>query len=248
MSSPEEQANLGRALDFLRRWDRGDGPVRVHLLRSFLNRNARKTFYELEVDLAQTASLLLARITVWMRVSYPAGFLALQLKALGIFLSASNHDQYLMEFLQGGGVVILLDVLSSSQVQNDDKTEALRLLLNISDAGRKYKEFICEHNGKRWDAAGALLESLSHGNPKYQDQIYRSLIGLLTRVRPRAQLLLLQTLRSVQLKLGAAHDGIVAPLLNTLRSLHLDVQDEGQEKNLWGFGFLDLKRNLYNFA
>lgn len=54
-----------------------------------------------------------------------------------------------MEFLQGGGVVILLDVLSSSQVQNDDKTEALRLLLNISDAGRKYKEFICEHNGKR---------------------------------------------------------------------------------------------------
>lgn len=74
MSSPEEQANLGRALDFLRRWDRGDGPVRVRLLRSFLNRNARKTFYELEVDLAQTASLLLARITVWMRVSYPAGF------------------------------------------------------------------------------------------------------------------------------------------------------------------------------
>lgn len=50
------------------------------------------------------------------------------------------------------------------------------------------------------DAAGALLESLSHGNPKYQDQIYRSLIGLLTRVRPRAQLLLLQTLRSVQVR------------------------------------------------
>uniref|UniRef100_A0A3B3BGT7 Armadillo like helical domain containing 1 n=1 Tax=Oryzias melastigma TaxID=30732 RepID=A0A3B3BGT7_ORYME len=238
MSSPEEQANLGRALGFLCRWDRGDGPVRVRLLRSFLSRHARKTFYELEVDLAQTASLLLARITVWMRVSFQSeGFLALQLKALGVFLSASNHDQYLVEFLEAGGVVTLLDVLRSPQVKEDDKAAALRLLLNISDAGRKYKEFICENNGVEilsdcmvgsdvGDPAGALLESLSHGNPKYQEQIYQSLIGLLTRVRPRAQLLLLQTLRSVQLKRRAAHRSIVAPLLNTLKSLHLDVQEE----------------------
>lgn len=60
-----------------------------------------------------------------------------------------HSDQYLVEFLEAGGVVTLLDVLRSPQVKEDDKAAALRLLLNISDAARKYKEFICENNGRR---------------------------------------------------------------------------------------------------
>lgn len=57
-------------------------------------------------------------------------------------------DQYLMEFLEDGGVHSLLDILGHSRSNEEEKTEALRLLLTVSNAGRKYKEIICESHGK----------------------------------------------------------------------------------------------------
>lgn len=53
-----------------------------------------------------------------------------------------------MEFLEDGGVLTLLDVLGRSRSKEEHKTEALRLLLIVSNAGRKYKEIICESHGK----------------------------------------------------------------------------------------------------
>lgn len=53
-----------------------------------------------------------------------------------------------MEFLEDGGVLTLLDIVNHSQSKEDDKAEALRLLLSVSQAGRKYKEIICESHGK----------------------------------------------------------------------------------------------------
>ncbi|XP_022066134.1 armadillo-like helical domain containing protein 1 isoform X2 [Acanthochromis polyacanthus] len=241
MSTQEEQANLGKVLSFLREWDHGDRTVRSRMLNTFLTRNTGKTFYELEMEFAQVASLFLARLTTWMRLTYMFGtFLGLQLKAIGVFLSASSHDQYLMEFTEDRGVLTLLDIVSHSQSKEEDKAEALRLLVTVSDAGRKYKEIICESHGvkviaeflatsntdERQEAASALLEALSHGNPKYQDQIYKSLIGLMTCSSPKAQQLVLHNLRSLQLKLKSAHHSIVEPLLCMLRSLHLEVQNE----------------------
>ncbi|XP_042369701.1 armadillo-like helical domain containing protein 1, partial [Plectropomus leopardus] len=167
-------------------------------------------------------------------------FLALKLKAIGIFLSASRHDQYLTEFLADGGVLTLLDILSQNQSKEMDKAEALRLLLTISNAGRKYKEVICESHGVKsiaeclaksdrdetQETACALLESLSQGNPKYQNQIYKCLIALMTLASLKAQQLVLHTLHSVQMKLKTAHHSIVEQLLNMLGSLQLEVQNE----------------------
>lgn len=45
-----------------------------------------------------------------------------------------------------------------------------------------------------------VLESLSHGNPKYLSQIYKGLIALMTCTSPKAQQLVLLTLRTVQVK------------------------------------------------
>ncbi|XP_044056354.1 armadillo-like helical domain containing protein 1 isoform X1 [Siniperca chuatsi] len=241
MSTQEEQANIGKVLSFLREWDRGDRTVRSRMLDTFLTQNTGKTFYELELEFAQVASLFLARLTTWMRLTYMFGtFLGLQLKAIGIFLSSSSHDQYLMEFLEDGGVLTLLDILSHSQSKEEEKAEALRLLLTVSNAGRKYKEIICESHGvkaiaeclaksntdKTQETAWALLESLSHGNPKYQIQIYKGLIALMTCTSPKAQQLVLHTLHTVQSKMKTAHHSIVEPLLNMLRSLQPEVQDE----------------------
>ncbi|XP_034565108.1 armadillo-like helical domain containing protein 1 [Notolabrus celidotus] len=240
MLTQGDQASIGKVLSFLREWDRGDRTVRGRLLNTFLIQNTGKTFYELELEFAQVASLFLARVTTWMRLTFMFGtFLGLQLKAIGVFLSASSHDQYLVEFVEDGGVLTLLEILSHSKSKEEDKTAALCLLLTVSNAGRKYKEFICESNGVKviaeslatsntddtQESARALLESLSHGNPKYQNQIYKGLITLMTCSSPKAQQLVLCTLHIVQSKMKTAHHNIVEPLLHMLRSLHLEVQD-----------------------
>lgn len=64
-----------------------------------------------------------------------------------IFL-AFLSDQYLMEFVEDGGVLTLLEILSRSRCKAEEKAEALHLLLAVSRAGRKYKEIICESNGR----------------------------------------------------------------------------------------------------
>lgn len=202
------------------------------------------------------------------------------------------------------GVLTLLEILSHSRTKEEEKAKALRLLLNVSYAGRKYKEIICENHGKFKDtlavigpfytfsmsiwsmclffrflsgvkavgeclaksntdgtqeAARTLLESVSYGNPKYQSQIFKGLIALTTCTSPKAQRLVLHTLCTVQVKtichmsslwhtltlssscsssgspsvvsqskMKTAHDSLVDPVLNMLKSIHLEVQDEGK--------------------
>uniref|UniRef100_A0A3B4H0R1 Armadillo like helical domain containing 1 n=1 Tax=Pundamilia nyererei TaxID=303518 RepID=A0A3B4H0R1_9CICH len=192
-------------LSFLREWDRGDMRVRGRMLSTFVTQNTGKTFYELELEFAQVASLFLARLTTWMKLYMLGTFLGLQLKALGIFL-----DQYLMNFLEDGGVLTLLDILSHSQSKDDDKAGAIKLLLTVSKAGRKYKEIICEvkvigeclstsNRDETKEAASVLLESLSHGNPRYQDQVYKYLITCMTCSSPKSLQLILHTLCIIQL-------------------------------------------------
>lgn len=52
------------------------------------------------------------------------------------------------------------------------------------------------------ETAQMLLESLAHGNPKYQNQVYKGLIALLPCTSPKTQQLVLQTLRIVQVSRG----------------------------------------------
>ena len=55
------------------------------------------------------------------------------------------------------------------------------------------------------ETACVLLESLSHGNPKYHSQVYKGLIALMTCTSPKAQHLVLHTLHTVQVKQQSAH-------------------------------------------
>ena len=45
-------------------------------------------------------------------------------------------------------MLTILEVLGLKQSKEKDKTEALRLLMCIANAGRKYKELICESYGE----------------------------------------------------------------------------------------------------
>ncbi|KAJ3124126.1 hypothetical protein HK100_011355 [Physocladia obscura] len=192
-------------------WDQGNKYVREKILQEFVTSNRNKTGPQLEKELGNGASLFLTRITAWLRLTYLLNFnISLQLQAISIFISAASGSRFLAEFLEVGGVLTVLELLGLAQIKEADKSEALRLLINIANAGRKYKEFLCESYGVRTVAdclarsrsettqdycqnllfqlgvvsiiifVVFVLELLWQGNPKFLMQVYKSLLSLLT--------------------------------------------------------------------
>ncbi|XP_042641358.1 armadillo-like helical domain containing protein 1 isoform X2 [Tyto alba] len=244
MTSVKEQEAIRKLMVFLQEWDSAHRVDRSRILDNFIKSNDGKTEPELELEFSQGASLFLARLTTWLRMTYMySTCLNKLLKSIGIFLSAASGHRYLTEFLEIGGVVILLEILGLNHLKEEDKRESVKLLQLIADAGRKYKELICESYGVQSlteflatsDSAEAqedvqvLLDSLGHGNPKYQNQVYKGFITLLPCTSPRAQQLALQSLRVMQDVAGEVPSALVGPVLGTLGSAHLEVQYEATQ-------------------
>ncbi|KAM5266522.1 armadillo-like helical domain containing protein 1 isoform 2-T8 [Hipposideros larvatus] len=244
MTSIKEQAAISRLLSFLQNWDNAGKVTRSHILSNFIETNQGKTAPELEQEFSQGASLFLVRLTTWLRLTYMTGLcLEKLLKSIGIFLSAVSSNRYLIEFLEVGGVLTLLEILGLEKIKEEDKKESIKLLQVIANSGRKYKELICESYGVRsiaeflakskseetQEEVQVLLDSLVHGNPKYQNQVYKGLIALLPSASPKAQQLSLQTLRTAQSIVGTTHPSIVGCVLDVLRTMHLEVQYEAIE-------------------
>ncbi|KAM6263373.1 armadillo-like helical domain containing protein 1 [Spheniscus humboldti] len=241
MTSVKEQEAIRKLMIFLQEWDSAHKVARSRILDNFIKSNDGKTEPELELEFSQGASLFLARLTAWLRMTYTySTCLNRLLKSVGIFLSAASGCRYLTEFLEIGGVSILLEILGLNHLKEEDKRASVKLLQLIADAGRKYKELICESYGVRslaeflatsksadaQEDAQVLLDSLGRGNPKYQNQVYKGLIAVLPCASPRAQQLALQTLRVMQDMVGDAPSVPVEPVLGVLCSVHLEVQYE----------------------
>ncbi|XP_036925567.1 armadillo-like helical domain containing protein 1 isoform X2 [Sturnira hondurensis] len=241
MTSIKEQAAISRLLSFLQDWDNAGKVTRSHILNNFIETNQGKTGPELEQEFSQGASLFLVRLTTWLRLTYMTGLcLEKLLRSIGIFLSAVSSNRYLIEFLEVGGVLTLLEILALEKISEGDKKESIKLLQVIANSGRKYKELICESYGVRsiaeflatckseetQEEVQVLLDSLLHGNPKYQNQVYKGLIALLPSTSPKAQQLSLQALRTAQPIVGSTHPSIVDCVLSVLRTMHLEVQYE----------------------
>nr|XP_051713828.1 armadillo-like helical domain containing protein 1 isoform X2 [Oryctolagus cuniculus] len=252
MTSIKEQAAISRLLSFLQEWDKAGKVKRSHILDSFIEINQGKTAPELEQEFSQGASLFLVRLTTWLRIIYMTGScLEKLLRSINIFLSAVSSNRYLIEFLEVGGVLTLLEILGLENVKEEDKKESVKLLQVIANSGRKFKELICESYGVRsiaeflakskseetQEEVQVLLDSLVHGNPKYQNQVYKGLIALLPCASPKAQQLSLQTLRTAQSVVGTIHPSIVDCVLKVLGTMHLEVQYEAIEliKDLLGY-------------
>ncbi|XP_006899086.1 PREDICTED: uncharacterized protein C1orf228 homolog [Elephantulus edwardii] len=244
MTSVKEQAAISRLLSFLQEWDNAGKVKRNHILQNFIETNRGKTAPELEQEFSQGASLFLVRLTTWLRLNYMTGCcLDSILKAIGIFLASVSSNRYLIEFLEVGGVLTLLEILGLEKIKEEDKKESIKLLQLIANSGRKYKELICESYGVRsiaeflakstsedtQEEVQILLDALVHGNPKYQNQVYKGLIALLHCTSPKAQQLSLQTLRTAQAIIGTTHPSIVDCVLKVLCTMHLEVQYEAIE-------------------
>ena len=59
-----------------------------------------------------------------------------------------SYHSFLMEFLEVGGVLTLLEIISLKSCLETDKSEAQRLLTLVANKGRQYKEMICESYGE----------------------------------------------------------------------------------------------------
>ncbi|KFP25217.1 Uncharacterized protein C1orf228, partial [Colius striatus] len=213
MTSVKEQEAIRKLMGFLQEWDHAHQAARSCILDNFIKSNIGKTEPALELEFSQGASLFLARLTAWLRMTYMySTCLAKLLKAIGIFLSAASGHRYLLEFLEVGGISILLQIPGLNHLKEEDKRESIKLLQVVADAGRKYKELICassrvqslaeflatSSSAEAQEDVQVLLDSLGHGNPKYQSQVYKSLVAVVPCACPRAQQLALQTLRVMQ--------------------------------------------------
>nr|KAG5714104.1 hypothetical protein BaRGS_020432 [Batillaria attramentaria] len=166
-----------------------------------------------------------------------------QLQSIAIFISAASGHKFMAEFVEVGGVLTLLEIIGLKQAREVDKALALNCLLFIANAGRKFKELICESYGIRGvaecmakakteetqDACRNLLLMLAQGNPRFQVQVYKGLIALLPCTSPKAQQMAAHALRVVQPVIEHANPTIVEPLLSLLKTLHLEVQFEAIE-------------------
>ncbi|NXR03211.1 ARMD1 protein, partial [Sagittarius serpentarius] len=241
MTSVKEQEAIRKLMVFLQEWDSAHKVARSCILDNFIKSNDGKTEPELELEFSQGASLFLARLTAWLRMTYTySTCLDKLLRSIGIFLSAASGRRYLIEFLEIGGVLILLEILGLNHLKEEDKRESVKLLQLVADAGRKYKELICENYGVQSltkflatsNSAEAqkdvqvLLDSLGHSNPMYQNQVYKGLVAVLPCASPHAQQLALQTLRVMQDVVGEVPSVLVEPVLGVLCSVHLEVQYE----------------------
>ncbi|ORX63491.1 ARM repeat-containing protein [Anaeromyces robustus] len=233
-------------LKLSRTWDKGNRTVRERILKDFIKNNKNKTGPQLERELFHGASLFLTRLTAWLRLTYLLGSdILLLLQAIDIFVSASSGHRFLTEFLEIGGVLTILEILCISQVKEEEKAEVLRILSHIANAGRQYKEFICESYGVRaiadclarskseitQDCAKNLLYQLGVGNPKYLIQVYKALMSILisSTVSVSSQQMSSQALRMLLPSIPVVHPSIVEAISSLLKSKYIQIQYEGYE-------------------
>lgn len=239
MSSAKQDNATYNVISILQEWDKASKERRKQLLQDFIDQHQQITGPELEMELAQMASLFLARISVWLKLTYMTGScLTEQLKTLHIFLNASSSQNYLSEFFEHGGILCLLEICILHHSKEIDKNWAVKVLICVSNSGTKYKEVICESYGIRAVAecmakskseetqlsCRSLLEILADGNPRYLNQVYKGLIGVLPCNSPKAQQLAIQTIRTIQPLVKVAHRALIERIICLLESLHLEVQ------------------------
>lgn len=91
MGSAKQQTAVSKVMNLLHEWDKGSKSGRHRILVNFIEQNRNKTGPELDSEFAEAASLFLARLTAWLRLTYMIGTsLTEQLQAITIFVSSSS--------------------------------------------------------------------------------------------------------------------------------------------------------------
>jgi hypothetical protein len=68
--SAKKNTEVSKFMHLLNEWDKGVSNIRRKILIEFVNENSNCTGTEIEEKYAYSASLLLTRITAWLRLTY----------------------------------------------------------------------------------------------------------------------------------------------------------------------------------
>eukprot|EP00163_Fabomonas_tropica_P011771 TRINITY_DN2264_c0_g2_i3.p1 TRINITY_DN2264_c0_g2~~TRINITY_DN2264_c0_g2_i3.p1 ORF type:complete len:731 (+),score=147.00 TRINITY_DN2264_c0_g2_i3:273-2465(+) len=231
-------------LEQLRKWDKASRNERVRILENFIAKHSHTTGAQLQTEYGNGASLFLARISAWLRLTYLLGFaISQQLRAISIFVGASSGQRFLLEFLETGGVATVLEILTLEKLGEGDKQQCLTLLTHVASSGRNYKELVCEHEGIKiiletlafsYDddtqaCCKNLILPLGRGNPMYQSILQQGLLATLkTYSNPGAQRIAAQSLRVLYRDIPFTKE-CLEPTLALFKSLDIQVQHEGFE-------------------
>lgn len=137
---------------FLREWDNATEARRGKLMQSFVARFEGTTEPGLEQAFANGASLFLARLNASLRLTYllPHARLVHKVRAIHVFISATGGKRFLVEFLEVGGALTLLEMLSVESVPEAAKSVVLEALLTIANSGTRYTDLLIESQAKKY--------------------------------------------------------------------------------------------------
>ncbi|KAI3380185.1 hypothetical protein SNEBB_002760 [Seison nebaliae] len=236
-----QDLNLVQLRELLRIWDGGVVGRRKAILKEFLQQCSGMTAMELEKRFSDASSLFFLRLTSCLRLSYFGSPLFLDLlTSIQQFLTAVGGYNYIVEFLQIGGIQTLIDSISIESTNESDKRKALSLLHSIGSNGIKYKILICKQSGIREVAeflafceedetaliAGEFFEMLMIGNSEYHMAIYKGLVAVLPSQSPLAQECAVRVLRKIQPIVKRTIESIAEPLIDLLATYHPTIKYE----------------------
>lgn len=195
----------------IKEWDSASRSHRVNILTKFVRQYRTSTGADLERDLGPSAMLFCMRITTWLRLSYTLCYeLSIQLTALSLFLQG---QRFLTTFMETGGLLVVIDILTLPKTSQQDRQNALLILIHVANSGRVFREMACdgsavdvmvqafmaESEPATLELYGSLFLALGQGNPRKTSLVQSGLVLTILHGGDNAALCAATTLRSLQL-------------------------------------------------
>ncbi|PWV19730.1 hypothetical protein C3747_9g146 [Trypanosoma cruzi] len=181
-----------RAAVWVEQWDRGSRATRLLILEAFISLHSSSNTNRMETDLGDSSMLFFTRITAWLRLTCKLGHpLRLLLAAISLFV---RGVRYLTCLVEVGGAQTLIDTLATCRLVPDDRREIALLLLYMANAGRVYREMLCDDDDidlllhamrcesdlEILDLHAALFLVLGEGNsPRVTSRVQSGVIGMI---------------------------------------------------------------------
>lgn len=234
------------------------------MLEEFVREHRYKTGPELEKMYGNSASLLLTRMTSMLRVTYEIGFaVAIQLEAILVFMNASAGTQFVAEFVEVGGIELVLDCLQQPTLTDSDRLSALRLLTVVSNLARSYRELFCAQEGvscvlkglqfcksnDTLNASRVLVLSVMAANSQHLEPTLMQLTEHLYLPNPGAQRVVVQAIRAllpaVNCDMDFPNEDLVNASYYALLSPDIEVQHASSEVIMNLLEFRDVHYSLF---
>ena len=119
--------------EWLEQWERNQAFNRFLMLQSFIMQCHGFSKAELDQKFGNSSELVFYHVFSFFKVNCKQYCsIALQLKAIRIFLDASSGQEFAEQFVKGNGHVIIGELLTSKHLELDDQIEIISTFISLS--------------------------------------------------------------------------------------------------------------------